>query len=146
MKDILGFFGEHRWLSNFWPSVVVMDWEEYTTVEHAYQAAKTFNHDVRHAIRNCPKASDAKRAAPTGSLLRPDWMFVRVQVMDDLLRQKFSNPELMHKLLQTGDCLLEETNRWNDTFWGVCNGQGENNLGKLLMKIRKDLREISNVV
>jgi predicted NAD-dependent protein-ADP-ribosyltransferase YbiA (DUF1768 family) len=31
---------------------------------------------------------------------------------------------------------LIEGNWWGDTYWGVCNGVGENHLGKLLMKIR----------
>jgi predicted NAD-dependent protein-ADP-ribosyltransferase YbiA (DUF1768 family) len=42
-------------------------------------------------------------------------------------------------LKATGDEELVEGNWWNDTFWGVCNGVGENNLGKLLMKIRAEL-------
>ena len=42
-------------------------------------------------------------------------------------------------LMDTGDAELIEGNNWNDTFWGVCNNAGENNLGKLLMKIRAAL-------
>jgi len=34
---------------------------------------------------------------------------------------------------------LEETNTWGDKYWGVCNGEGENQLGKLLMKIRENI-------
>lgn len=142
MQDIHGFFGDHRWLSNFWPARVTMDWEEYPTVEHAYQAAKTFDRNVRLAIQNAQTAGQAKRLSPTGKLLRPDWEHVRVQIMDDLLRQKFSNPELAQKLVSTGECTIEETNAWGDIFWGVCNGKGENTLGKLLMEIRSDLKEI----
>jgi hypothetical protein len=43
-------------------------------------------------------------------------------------------------LLATGDMELIEDNDWDDTYWGVCNGAGENNLGKLLMKIRAEAR------
>lgn len=50
------------------------------------------------------------------------------------------NSELGNKLEATGDSLLVEGNWWHDTFWGVCNGFGENNLGKLLMKIREELK------
>jgi predicted NAD-dependent protein-ADP-ribosyltransferase YbiA (DUF1768 family) len=42
-------------------------------------------------------------------------------------------------LLLTGDCELVEGNTWGDKFWGVCDGEGENHLGKLLMKIRAEL-------
>jgi predicted NAD-dependent protein-ADP-ribosyltransferase YbiA (DUF1768 family) len=59
--------------------------------------------------------------------------------MEDLSRQKFSHPELRQKLLDTGSCTLVEGNTWGDTFWGVCDGVGENHLGKLLMTIRADL-------
>ncbi len=56
--------------------------------------------------------------------------------MTDLVRQKFQDPELRAALLATGNRYLEETNWWGDTFWGVCNGAGENRLGMILMAIR----------
>lgn len=31
-------------------------------------------------------------------------------------------------------------NHWHDTYWGVCDGAGENRLGKLLMQVRRELR------
>jgi predicted NAD-dependent protein-ADP-ribosyltransferase YbiA (DUF1768 family) len=35
---------------------------------------------------------------------------------------------------------LEERNAWGDTDWGTdINGVGENNLGKILMKVREKL-------
>ena len=36
---------------------------------------------------------------------------------------------------------LIEGNTWNDTYWGVCNGRGQNHLGKILMKVRSLLKE-----
>ena len=60
--------------------------------------------------------------------------------MEQILWAKFEqNPGLKEKLINTGDAYLEETNTWNDTFWGVCKGKGQNNLGKILMKIRAEL-------
>jgi predicted NAD-dependent protein-ADP-ribosyltransferase YbiA (DUF1768 family) len=36
---------------------------------------------------------------------------------------------------------LEERNNWGDIWWGVnINGEGENNLGKILMKVRNELK------
>lgn len=32
-----------------------------------------------------------------------------------------------------------EGNTWGDKFWGVCDGEGENHLGKLLMEVRAEL-------
>lgn len=58
--------------------------------------------------------------------------------MSQLIFQKFlTDLQLRQKLLDTKDAYLEETNNWNDTFWGVCNGEGENNLGKILMATRE---------
>lgn len=37
--------------------------------------------------------------------------------------------------MSTTDPIIE-VNNWGDTYWGVCNGIGDNHLGKILMKIR----------
>ena len=60
--------------------------------------------------------------------------------MEHFLTLKFSIPKFKKLLLATGDRYIEETNTWGDTFWGVCNGKGENNLGKIIMKIRDTLK------
>lgn len=60
--------------------------------------------------------------------------------MKDLVRQKFQHPELKKKLLKTKNATLIEGNTWGDVYWGVCNGVGENNLGKILMETRAKLR------
>lgn len=71
---------------------------------------------------------------------RQDWKDVKLRIMEDLVRQKFcKNQELQKKLLDTKGAFLEETNTWNDKFWGVCNGVGENHLGKILMRTRSAL-------
>jgi predicted NAD-dependent protein-ADP-ribosyltransferase YbiA (DUF1768 family) len=57
--------------------------------------------------------------------------------MYELLRIKFSDPELMKQLKQVQGEIVED-NYWGDTYWGVFKGQGTNVLGKLLMKIRDD--------
>jgi len=62
--------------------------------------------------------------------------------MEKLVRIKFQNPEMREKLLATGDVEIEEGNTWGDTFWGVDleTGEGENRMGKILMKIRSELK------
>jgi predicted NAD-dependent protein-ADP-ribosyltransferase YbiA (DUF1768 family) len=44
-------------------------------------------------------------------------------------------------LLNTGHRDLFEANTWGDRFWGTVDGEGSNHLGRLLMKIRKEIRE-----
>lgn len=71
--------------------------------------------------------------------LRPDWEEVKDDVMYTVCKAKFlQNPGLLKKLLDTGDAELIEGNTWNDQIWGVCNGSGENRLGKILMRIRDE--------
>lgn len=143
MKDILEFQGEHRWLSNFWPAKVEIYGMVYPTVENAYQAAKTYGKS-KGSFRDVPfltcTPGQAKRLAREMSI-RSDWDEVKVDVMRNLIRQKFApKTELAAKLLETGDCQIVEGNRWGDTFWGVCNGVGRNMLGGIIMEIREDLR------
>jgi ribA/ribD-fused uncharacterized protein len=126
----------HRFLSNFWPAKIVLDGEAYPTVEHAYQAAKSFDPESRELIRGLLKPAWAKRAGRRLKA-RSDWDVAKVDVMRTLLEQKFApGSDLAANLDHTGDALLEEGNYWGDVFWGVCDGVGKNTLGLLLMEIR----------
>jgi ribA/ribD-fused uncharacterized protein len=137
---ITEFDGEYRFLSNFHPAPMEYERISYPTVEHAYQAAKTTDYHERQRIAALPSPGRAKRAGAKLTL-RPDWDALRLNVMETLLRQKFTlHADLRALLLATGDAILEEGNTWGDVFWGVCNGVGENHLGKLLMKIRDELK------
>ena len=142
MIKITEFQGTYRFLSNFWKldRGVVLDGLLYPTVEHAYVAAKTIDPAERERVLVCEKPGQAKRLGRTFTL-RDDWEEVRLGIMEDLLRQKFTNNGgyLRDKLLQTRNAILEEGNHWGDHFWGVCDGVGENHLGKILMKIRGEL-------
>lgn len=140
---VLEFQGEHRFLSNFHPCQI--DWlgHTYPTVEHAFQAAKFANHpDIVDEIRKAESPGRTKTiASKYRNRIEPSWfIFSRELVMYWLLKQKFSpGSQLAVRLLATGDRELIEGNRWGDTFWGVCNGVGENNLGQILMCIRSEL-------
>lgn len=138
-KQIASFQGEYRFLSNFYPSEVELDGMVYPTIEHAFQAAKTLNLDMRESIRQASTPGKAKRLGRIAPL-RADWLGVRLDVKYGLVKQKFSKEPLRTKLLNTGDAELIEGNWWGDTFWGVCMGKGENNLGKILMRVREELR------
>ena len=138
------FKGDYRFLSNFYPAVVILDGREYPSVEHAYQAAKTLDTKWRSKIRSAQSAGDAKKLGNQipRELFNPDWDAIRMEVMSDLLIQKFYDPVLRADLLATGDAELIEGNRWNDKFWGVCKGEGTNKLGQLLMVVRQLYRVI----
>lgn len=142
-EDILEFRKGYQWLSNFWPSPVLFEGHAYPTVEHAYQAAKTTYEDERAKIRGARLPSIA-RAHGRRATMRPNWADLKIPIMLDLLRQKFSRKPLRTYLLSTGDVKIEEGNWWGDRFWGVApagSGEGENHLGKLIMQVREELRQ-----
>lgn len=131
-------------LSNFEPSLIRYKGLDFKTIEHAYQAAKSTNMVDLEAIRNAPTAGGSKRLGRKIQM-RPDWEQVKVPLMMNFLRQKFSVQPYKDQLLSTGDHELVEGNTWGDTFWGVCGGKGENWLGKCLMIIRTELRECGDI-
>lgn len=136
---ILGFFGEYRYLSNYHLIQVVVEGQKYPSSEHAYMAQKNSGFLMQAYIAALPSPADARRF---GQTLQPPkhWYETRIEAMRNVLAAKFSDSVLRRWLLATGDRYLEETNDWGDTFWGVCNGVGGNQLGKLLMELRAALR------
>lgn len=139
MNDILEFKGKNRWLSNFDSPPVYYEGVRYPSVEAAYQAAKTLDLEARKRFTQM-LPGDAKRIGSMRShVVREDWDSVRVEIMRDLVTQKFSVEPYRSKLAATGDCLIVEGNYWGDVFWGVCRGVGENVLGKIIMEVRAAL-------
>jgi len=133
------FTGAFRFLSNFFPSPVEFEGLTYATVEHAFQAAKTVNPVERERIRRCSTPGEAKRLGRKLTL-RPDWKLIELEVMENLVRQKFTqHPRLRELLLRTDSRPLVEQNTWGDRFWGLYHGVGENHLGRILMKVRAEL-------
>lgn len=140
------FDGEFAWLSNFYESPIAdEEGVVYPTIEHYFQAMKTLDSSERFNIAIQPTPGKAKRCGRKVSL-RPDWEEVKEEIMFIALRKKFSNPILKAKLLATGNEYLEEGTTWHDNEWGVCRCEkcqdilGKNKLGKLLMKLREEIR------
>jgi ribA/ribD-fused uncharacterized protein len=130
---------EYRWLSNFYSADVEFEGLIFPSTEHAYQAAKCFDPERRKEFITLT-AGQAKKLGRKVEV-RADWDNVKCDVMETVLRSKFTrHADLREKLLATGDKYLEETNWWGDTYWGVCRGVGMNMLGCALMKIRRELQ------
>jgi len=156
--------------SNFYLCKFTYNGIMYDSPEHAFQAAK-FLHDksspqeieyseiIRKA--NTPNISrilglqkisggyqwriklngNIKKSIEEGVKMREDWDSVKVQIMQEILLQKFSQNEHCKQLLMmTGDKILIE-NSPRDPFWGV----PLNMLGKTLMNVRKILSETKTV-
>lgn len=138
MQIIREFQGEHRFLSNFWPARITFGEWTFPTAEHAYQAAKSLDPVDWKDAQECVSPGAAKRLGKTFTL-RPDWDDVKLEIMPEIVRAKFRDPELREKLLATGDAQLIEGNNWGDTFWGVSRGKGHNHLGRILMQVRSEI-------
>ena len=137
-KKIGGFVAEYRWLSNFYLCRVEWEGRVYSSAEAAYQSGKypAAERDVFTTLDPDP-AKKLSRMKPYDTAA---WEARKERTMREVVTAKFSqNPELAAKLLATGDRLLEETNWWGDKIWGVFQGEGENQLGKLLMDVRARL-------
>lgn len=139
MSEIINkFSGANAFLSNFYPCEIYIDGLCYPTAEHAYQASKTTDPVWRERIQKCKTPGIAKRLGKKVPLDNPLWLEDRgLLVMRDIIARKMASKAIRDKLKATGDKKLIEGNSWGDTFWGVCNGKGENNLGKIWMEIRK---------
>lgn len=141
---LTGFIDAHFFLSNFSPSRVSFEGEIYPSVEHAFQAAKTLDPISRNIIRMSDTPGQAKKLGRKVDL-RPDWQLVKFEIMYQLLKEKFENADLRRRLLETGDSLLIEGNDWGDRVWGcvLLQGEwvGENHLGRLLMRIRSEIKD-----
>lgn len=138
------FKGDYAFLSNFYPAEVYLNdlgyTDYYKTVEHAYQASKTLDRKERIRIKKMSHPGMAKRVG-NRIALRDDWEDVKLDVMYIIVKRKFvKHTDLRLLLIKTGQALLVEGNYWDDVFWGVCRGVGENHLGKILMRVRKELR------
>ena len=134
------FKGKYFFLSNFYESPVIYEGITYLNNEAAFQAQKTLTNKERLAF-SMLNPSQAKKLGRSVSL-RPDWEDIKIDIMYNICKAKFTqNETLKTNLLKTGDATLIEGNTWGDKIWGQVNGVGENNLGKILMRIREELKD-----
>lgn len=143
MTPITQFDGKNRFLSNFFSCPVPYEGLIFPSSEHAFVAAKTVDPQTRLNIVVCPSAGEVKKLGRKLQL-RPDWEIVKIPEMEKIVRSKFTHNRILGiQLVLTKDAELIEGNWWGDKFWGVCEGVGENHLGKILMKIRSELCHVT---
>ena len=142
------FSREYEFLSNFYNAPVLYDGLLYNNSEAAFHAQKTLDVNDRNRFTEY-NAGKSKREGRKLNL-REDWEDVKDDIMYEICKAKFSqNPDLSKKLLATGDEYLEEgTTGWHDNYWGNCscekckNIEGKNTLGKILMRVREELKYV----
>ena len=139
MNKINSFRGNYYFLSNFYECPVTYNGLTYKNNEAAFQAQKCITMNERFKFINL-NASEAKKLGRR-VVLRKDWEDIKIKVMTAIVKAKFEqNEDLKEKLLSTENTYLEEGNTWGDRIWGTVNGVGANNLGKILMNVRKELQ------
>lgn len=130
-------------LSNFSPNGVEMNGLWYPTVEHYFQAQKFNDADYQEKIRTARTPKDSKTLGLSRQIpIRPDWEEVKDEIMFEACLKKFQTHKVLKELLlSTGDEELIE-NAPMDYYWGCgSTGVGQNKLGKILMRVREQLRE-----
>lgn len=140
MNSITEFEGEYEFLSNFYEVSVEYNGLTYGSSEAAFQAQKCMTDEERQAFTKY--SPDKSKRAGKRVKLRSDWEDVKLKIMEDVLRAKFTqHKDIAERLIDTGGKILIEGNDWGDVFWGADSqtGEGENHLGEILMKIRGEL-------
>jgi ribA/ribD-fused uncharacterized protein len=146
MDDAIYFYStqeEHGCFSNFAAYPIRMGSQSWPTSEHYFQAQKFEEEHHREAIRQTKSPMIAARMGrDRKKKLREDWESVKVLIMTEAVRAKFTqHDDLRAILLSTGDAKLVEHTE-NDNYWGDGgDGSGKNMLGQILMRIRVELWE-----
>ncbi len=135
------FSNDRYFLSNFYPSVILVEGISFSSVEQYYQWSKCATQQGKDLILYARTPGQMKRLGKQ-VIIKKDWEQIKEAVMYKGVKAKFSqNPELKALLLATGTEELAEGNNWGDTFWGVnyYTREGQNKLGKILMKVREEI-------
>lgn len=132
------FTGDYFFLSNYYRCKVMIEpYGTFYSSEAAYQAMKCPDRFYEFLKLGPDEAKKLGKQVP----LRSDWDNVKDNIMMKILCHKFNqNQDLAKKLLGTGNSILIEGNTWGDKYWGQVDGEGENNLGKLLMALREFIK------
>ncbi len=140
ISEIKGFSGEFEFLSNMYKLNIPIEFRGilYKSSENAYQSAKFTDLEILESIKNTTPKGSKRIADNNKKSIILNWSDIKLDIMAEVVFKKFLyNLDLREMLLRTGDAYIEETNTWNDCVFGVCNGIGENHLGKILMRTRK---------
>lgn len=144
LSKIASFTGYFDFMHNNFQTPVYYEGILYPSVTHAYHAARSSDETTRRAILNA-ETFQILGGIAIRIIDSSDWQERKLKVMEQLVRDKFRrSKELQEKLKSTDlrDLIMtyEEDNSKN-TFWGMVKGKGQNQLGRILMKIRSDLSE-----
>lgn len=126
----------YGYLNNFRKAPIFIFNVWYKNVEAAYQSQKTNNKVEQEQIRLAPHPNQARELGQKVTI-RSDWDDIKYSIMEACVLAKFlQHKDLRERLLSTGtEYIIEDSPI--DAWWGCGpNGDGENNLGRILMSVR----------
>ncbi len=147
--DVIHFYsvsGAYGGFSNFSPHPIRLKGKTWPTSEHYFQAQKFAGTADEEAVRQARSPMIAARMGRSRKRpLRKDWESAKDAIMHEAVLAKFTqHDDLREILLGTGDAEIVEHTE-NDDYWGDGgDGRGKNRLGKILMRVREELRGSKN--
>lgn len=135
--------GPYGFLSNHFDSTFYEEGISWPSVEHYFQAHKFPGTSYVDTIRTAPTTQKALEYGQSRKhKLRKDWEDVKIDVMRDAMRLKFSQSILFREALKdTGNSKIYFD--FPDNFWGTgANGKGDNVMGECLVAIREELKNL----
>lgn len=130
---------------NNWSANAVKIWgQTFPTAEHAYHYRKFSETapEVANQILNSPSPWAAMQIERQNKdKRRADWQEAKVDIMTEIVRAKTNqNQDVRDCLQKTGSKGIVENSPW-DSFWGCgADGNGQNQMGRILMQIRDELK------
>lgn len=127
-------------LDNFSAHIVEIWGKKFQTSEHAYQWKKfaDSNSEIADRILNATSPNEVKKISDAHkSDTSTEFHDSKIEIMEEILRAKAEQHEKVRRILKESGTKTIVENSPIDTFWGAGpDGNGENALGKLWMKIR----------
>lgn len=153
--EFVFFWGKHDMYSNFFFAPFkhqghIFKWSEQAVM---YRKAKHFGEMViANKILLAKSPDECKKLGRSRAIpfVNTEWVKVREIIYKEVLMDKFSNPQMKKRILETGDKILVEASPFDD-IWGIKlahdhpdaekpeKWRGMNLLGKVLMEVRSEL-------
>lgn len=146
-KRIRDFTGDFAFLGLDHPCDVWWNWVVHRSARHAVLAAQFPS--AASAVARAASPAEAQ-SATAGHVEAADWAGGRLRTVEKIHRDKFRRSETLRK--QLSDTAAREIvwgNAEGETFWGSVKGtsgwEGQNQLGKILMDIRRGIQDGSEL-
>ncbi len=144
-KELLDFYSvkdAYGEFSNFALFPLILDGKDWTSSEHYFQAQKFLDPEIQEKIRDAKTPYDAAvLARAKGMPVREDWKEVRDEIMERVVREKFTSYSVLRELLLSTNSAKIYEHTKNDCYWADCGDRtGKNKLGHILEKIRQELK------